>query len=374
MKRQKKRCLSFLILCFLILSAAISVFAFGEENGVQPKIYVEAGEPDEDGFVYVSVSMENTSFLAYELALRYNPEAVIPADAHGESVFEFSEFSGKKKIDGLSSIGEKLDAEKGYFVFTQFCSIGATGEYVQNGMIHIPEKTELYRFRFKKISDEDMGFAVASIYDGGVYDEFFPDGAFVAVTGEERVSADVLISYSGTEKKTETAKYFYSELYPENFTKEQRLQNTVYLVNGDYASAVSGALCVIDAENHAVTPFNENGTQYLPLRFVAESLGFTVDWEDETHTVILKNKNGVEKKLCIPEMQNRGEEVSLVNSRTMVGEELLCRLTGARVFSYEDGFVVYDSIVEWTPDRLAEQEALEAMKYVMLPFFRMFIG
>ena len=36
-------------------------------------------------------------------------------------------------------------------------------------------------------------------------------------------------------------------------------------------------------------------------------------------------------------------------------------------------FVFYDSIVEWDSEREAEKEAVAAMEYVMMPFFRMFI-
>jgi len=45
-----------------------------------------------------------------------------------------------------------------------------------------------------------------------------------------------------------------------------------------------------DANGNVVEPFISDGTTYLPVRAVSEALGKDVDWENETSTVIIKEK------------------------------------------------------------------------------------
>ena len=44
----------------------------------------------------------------------------------------------------------------------------------------------------------------------------------------------------------------------------------------------------IDSDNHNVKPVIQNGRTMLPLRFVAESLGCSVDWDSTTKTITIK--------------------------------------------------------------------------------------
>ena len=181
--------------------------------------------------------------------------------------------------------------------------------------------------------------------------------------------SQISIKYGEKADSAETPYYLYSELYPKNFTKEQRLAGTVYVTNGDYAAAVNGVLFAIDPANRSVVPYEKDGEQYLPLRFICESLGFTVGWEEATECVTITAKDG--KSVMLDTKTSDGTEVVL--DRTMVTPGLIEKLTGARVFSSGGEFVVYTGVPEWTPEREAEKEALNAMRYVMLPFFRMFI-
>ena len=43
----------------------------------------------------------------------------------------------------------------------------------------------------------------------------------------------------------------------------------------------------IDPENENIYPIILNGRTFIPLRFVAESLGFSVEWEGDTKTIII---------------------------------------------------------------------------------------
>lgn len=47
----------------------------------------------------------------------------------------------------------------------------------------------------------------------------------------------------------------------------------------------------LDSSGNEIEPFIYNGTTYLPVRAVGETLGKTVDWDGETKTVYLGKKN-----------------------------------------------------------------------------------
>ena len=345
-----------------------------------PMLWVEASAPDENGYFDVTVSAESVDFLVCELALRYNTAAVTPVDAEtGKPAKDFSSFAHASSYEGLMRIGEKLDSEKGYFLFTLFASPGASGDYVRDSMMHFEGKTELYRFRFKKIAEGDVSLAPASIYDGGVYDEFFPDGAVITSAKEKRLVSGLTIVCDGKTETSQTVRYFYSELYPKNYTKEQRLAGTVYFVRDDYAAAVDGVLRAIDPDNRAVTPVEKDGTLYLPLRFACESLGFSVSWDEPTETAVILSQNAVVGTVdtrtavaLVGETRYEGG-IEVVNDRTMVPADLVCALTGARLYDAGTGVILYTGLPEWTPEREAEIKALDAMRYVLMPFFRMFL-
>ena len=350
---------------------ALQLNIFAEETD-KPLIYIEAEAPDENGVFDLVVSMEKAHFIVYELGIKYDKTAVMPVREDGTEAVAFDEFALKKNLKGVSYIGCELDTEKGMFLFTGYVNPGSTGENLRDKMIYIDEKTELYRFTFKVLENKDYGFDIASIYNGDVYSEFFKDGAVIlsSLDNEKRYVADIIIKYGEKADSAETPYYLYSELYPKNFTKEQRLEGTVYVVNGDYAAAVNGVLFAIDPANKSVVPYEKDGVQYLPLRFICESLGFTVGWEEATECVTITSKDG--KSIVLDTKTSDGTEVVL--DRTMVAPELLEKLTGARVYATDSGeYIVYTGIPEWTPEREAEKEALNAMRYVMLPFFRMFI-
>lgn len=160
----------------------------------------------------------------------------------------------------------------------------------------------------------------------------------------------------------------------EEYTKQQRLEQTVYLVNNDYAAAVDGVLSVIDKDNKNVVPYIKDSVQYFPLRFVCESLGYTVDWNEQSRTVLIKSQDVIISTLEIDSAVSQSK-AQITNSRTMVSEELLLTIVDCSVYSVDNGtHVIYESGIEWMPDRQAEKDALSAMQYVMMPFFRMFIN
>ena len=86
-----------------------------------------------------------------------------------------------------------------------------------------------------------------------------------------------------------------------------------------------------------ITPFIEKGRTMLPIRFVAEALGFKVEWDDKARTVILTDKDNVVRipvdtnKIIV----NRNEYESdvkpvLRNNRTMLPIGNIARALGLK--------------------------------------------
>jgi len=63
---------------------------------------------------------------------------------------------------------------------------------------------------------------------------------------------------------------------------------TVTLWIGKNTAKVNGKEVMIDPSNPNVVPEIINGRTMLPLRFVAESLGCQVEWDDKTKTITIR--------------------------------------------------------------------------------------
>ena len=165
-------------------------------------------------------------------------------------------------------------------------------------------------------------------------------------------------------------------------TKQQRLDNTVYLQDLNYSASVDGELCVIENEDKRVKPHYWNNVFYIPLRFVVENLGGKVFWEDSVKTVILNiDKSRITLSTRYDTFSYNGEESKLENpcfiknGFTYVAFDDITRLCGFDTYfyaSYSSG-VVYTGD-EWNPERDAEKQALSAMEFAVSPFFKMFIN
>ena len=129
-------------------------------------------------------------------------------------------------------------------------------------------------------------------------------------------------------------------------------------------------------------PYTDGETRFLPLRFVCETFGAQVGWNDEARTAEVVSASGKKTSIRIDEKTADvgGNEISadirLEHSRTMVPEELIKEILEINSYKNENNpkeCILYGGIVTWQPEREAETEALQAMKYVMMPLFRNFI-
>ena len=164
-------------------------------------------------------------------------------------------------------------------------------------------------------------------------------------------------------------------------TKQQRLENTVYLQDLNYTAAVDGVLCVIDDEDKTVKPHYVNDVFYVPLRFVVEKLEGNVFWEDSVKTAILSiGDDRIALSTRYSTFSYNGAQLMLdkpcfiKDGFTYVAFTDIEKLTGYKSYfynSYNAGVVT--SGIEWDAERDAEKQAHNAMEFAVSPFFKMFI-
>ncbi len=166
----------------------------------------------------------------------------------------------------------------------------------------------------------------------------------------------------------------------EELTKQQRLENTLYLQNNNYSAAKDGVLKVIDPEDKSLTPLIMDGVLYIPLRFTAESFGIGVDWDDTTKSVLLSVPG---KTICFSTSENTvsfgGNSQSLdrpcllKNGHTLIALDDLCKLMKFNIYYYSSNRAAVICVgEEWDAQRAAEKEAHSAMEFAVSPFFKMF--
>jgi len=110
--------------------------------------------------------------------------------------------------------------------------------------------------------------------------------------------------------------------------KEKMDQAVVLLVNSPNAY-VQNEIQLIDSTNHEIVPIIKDERTLVPIRFISESFGAQVFWDEATSTVTItignnvielklgNNKisvNGVESVLDVPAQEIQGRTVCTVTS------------------------------------------------------------
>lgn len=168
---------------------------------------------------------------------------------------------------------------------------------------------------------------------------------------------------------------------PEDMTKQQRLERTIYFQNMNYAAACDGVLTVINPADKAATPIVRQDKLYIPLRFVLEYYGVDVSWEHETKTVIM-TANEKEYRLSIEDsVMSFGEKTKqlanpciLNRNLTYVAFEDISEIITCNIYyfeKYNSGVIMAGE--KWDNERQAEKDALGAMEFAVSPFFKMFV-
>lgn len=289
MKRKaKNRIIVWIAIC-LITVGLLPCIAIGSDS-TKGEILFKADQPDADGIFTVRMTVYNATFNAYQFALKYNAMTIVPVDSNGNPTVQFNSFATRLGKPGeLSAIGTNLDTAIGLIEFAGYVTPGSvvtTGEmggkpgYAVIGA----DGYEMYQFRFKLNGSGGIGLVLATKSSGGPYSKSLPEGGALFDAG---VSPKIQIRFELPDSVGGSSIVIPGGIQEgdgvegeEIITIERRLQNTLIFRIDSIVSADSGHRVYIDQENPKVRPYiNEEGRTMVPIRFIAERLGASVDWD-----------------------------------------------------------------------------------------------
>lgn len=151
------------------------------------------------------------------------------------------------------------------------------------------------------------------------------------------------------------------------------LGKSVALMLGNPVAYANGTKCYVDANNTAIVPFTENGRTLLPVRFISESFGAEVGWNESTQTVTVDyNGTKVLMQLGSTTMRVNGKEITLdvapktVGGRTMLPLRAMAEAVGKKVFWDDRGLIIIGD-----KDNYAAEEIEAALRKLDV---RVFVG
>ena len=133
----------------------------------------------------------------------------------------------------------------------------------------------------------------------------------------------------------------------------QRVKDAVVLAIGSPFARNKNEDTMIDADNLMVAPFIEDGTTFVPVRFIAEALGAKVDYNKDTREVTVASGTDT-LVLTIDSLtaKKNGESVELVKApkikegRTLLPLRNVAELLGKEVFWDNIGLIVISDDAE----------------------------
>lgn len=371
------RVISVLIIAILVISG----MAIAE--GVQTADVEFAATETDDNMVKLTLTVKNATFMGLQTALSYDADVLVPATPSGETAEDFGDFAKRtEKSACFNTVGLALDKEKGMFGFTYYILPGTDGENVNESGEYVADETgvELCSFYFKKIADEEYRFAVISGKDTDFVAAVDP-GIYIMDYANGELAANISFTYDDKEPEQTVVT---PALKPETpvepeFTDEDRKKDVILLQIGRNLSVAYGEKRKIDPENDLVVPYIVNDRTLVPLRFIAETLGAEVLWEEGWDGCIIK-KDDTEIKITFgsADFTVNGEKftyeapIEVVHDRTMVPVRFVSENLGCDVYWHEKNKAVVISPADnpWVEDREAEKVALGEMLVTILPIMQ----
>lgn len=155
--------------------------------------------------------------------------------------------------------------------------------------------------------------------------------------------------------------------YVINTPDMSKLDSGVVLLLDNANAYAKKTMTKVDPENEAVVPFTTNDRTLVPVRFISESFGAEVGWDDTTSTVTV---NGEGKNITLTlgqaEMYVDGEKVALdaaadtYYDRTMLPLRALVEALGKNVFWDDRGLIIITNS-DITLDKDADNRLVGAM-------------
>lgn len=228
----------------------------------------------------------------------------------------------------------------------------------------------LFVFRFKVISAGSCGLKLATAGDavysksipggGGLADA----GKWLPTKVEFSMPANLAPPVTKTTTGDNTTK---KEEKP-TLTADDLLKRSILLQIGNYAAVVQGGVTSIYSGEREVVPYIAEDRTMIPVRFLAERFDAVVDWDNTTRTVMIKAK-GKNIQMPVGSTTYTVDGVSktmevapvIVKDRTMVPIRFVAEALGYRVeWDQATRFVIVseqDTI--WTLSGNTEQSAIK---------------
>ena len=146
---------------------------------------------------------------------------------------------------------------------------------------------------------------------------------------------------------------------------EEPFRDTVNLLVGSKKALVNGEKKELD-----VPAFTENVRTLVPVRFISESFGAQVGWEESTQTATV-SIDGIEIRVVIGENQitvngqQKDMDTAAVtrNDRTMLPLRVICESIGKKVFWDDRGLIVVgDTVPEQGKDNSYIEKMIQELK------------
>ncbi len=124
----------------------------------------------------------------------------------------------------------------------------------------------------------------------------------------------------------------------------------------------NGKKTFVDTNNTDVVPFTQNGRTLVPVRFISESFGAQVGWDDATQAVTVDMQDvSIKLQIGSNEMLVNGQTVMLdvpaqtINSRTLIPLRALVEALGKNVFWDDRGLIIIaDDALEYSEEALSK--------------------
>ncbi|MBR6523367.1 MAG: copper amine oxidase N-terminal domain-containing protein [Clostridia bacterium] len=368
MKKTWIRLISLLIVTLLTISGV----AFADDTGKAEVIFSATEKADD--IIELDVTVKNTAFRILQTAVRYDKNVLMPVDDNNLKTEIFDDFASRSESAALfSEAGVSLEADKGLFGFTLYITPGARGEHINNNgeFEAYGDGTKLFKFRFKRISEGNAAFEIATKDDEKPFQPSLEEGLILLGVGKQ---LDAQVSFIYNEEKiaqtTITPTPKPEKPAEPQYTSSDRKKDVVMLQIGKALSISHGKKVKIDPDNDKVVPYITNDRTLVPIRFVAENLGAEVLWEEGwKYCIIKKGDKEIKLNFNSAEFEINGEKtvfdapVELKFDRTMVPLRFVSEQLGCDVYwnDLNKAVVLSPADNPWQQEREAEITAFNEM-------------
>ena len=152
-----------------------------------------------------------------------------------------------------------------------------------------------------------------------------------------------LTGYEVEKNKSVTSQYDIAR----DYEAEDYMQNTIALYTGSNKFAVDGEVSYLDDSNHDVRVYVEDSRAFVPVRFISETLGYDVAYDNLKREVTISDINNkitltVDKKECLVNDKERVLDVApeISGGRLFVPVRAVCEIFGKKLTYDKNGLIV----------------------------------